>query len=887
MHRSPETRFASLLSARFGLTLAVAVSILLTASIALSPAAHASSSYTAAASGDWASPGTWGGTAPPPAIGSSDFVTIPAGTTVTIGGGTSVSLDGGFLIVRGTLDVAGSLGADSGNLVLTGTLSVSGSSTLSPAAYFDDYGGSIDVLGGGAFSNDGGQLSLQVNTSPCCAYATITVAGGGSFNNAGYVEVVGGGDNYNKITNEGTFNNEAGGTVDVPGGHFYNYLNFDNAPGATFLANDDLQNYGSFVNAGSFQVNGGVESTGSFTNSGSFGLYGTTSTFFSPGPFTNTGTGTVTVFTTLTVGPAPALNQNGGTISVDGGTLTLSNSGGVGTLTNEGSIVVGPSPGSTFDNFGVLYNHADGTLNVGTDGTYVGGVLYNQGQVSNQGSFASGGVENYASITNDYGGRLTVSSPLDYFFNNIGATLTNNQGGTVSIGLADGLNNEGTIDNRGLIMSTGPGSIASDSSYFYNFCPTGSVTAAISDNLLPTNEGCALTFQQYTLPSGQEWGVTVYTLEAATNGATGQLVWVTAGSAHFSGTGNSITAPSLSGQAFSYSVDSPLAYGPDISFNCENAVPLPFSGAYYTCSGTGGSPLTGTTTLQVNFGESYHIPTTASISPGSASTSASDPNGVVFTVTVADGNNGVTLAPNGYLSLSDGGAGGSFGDGYADGPGSYSPGCLYETDSYTSQCQFTYYPNPVGSSTTTVTITADFGGDYAHLGSSAAAAVTVSYTYSVTFAQTGVTDPAATWGVTVDSVHYTGTGPSITVPGLSGTATYSYDSPVPGYLCGSGCTGSVEGGGTVSATYLTPAQAVQQLVGGVNGMNLPQGIANSLDAKLNAASSSLGHGNTQAAINQLDAFINEVNAQAGKAITAAQAQQLVTDAQAIVSAVSS
>ncbi len=83
-----------------------------------------------------------------------------------------------------------------------------------------------------------------------------------------------------------------------------------------------------------------------------------------------------------------------------------------------------------------------------------------------------------------------------------------------------------------------------------------------------------------------------------------------------------------------------------------------------------------------------------------------------------------------------------------------------------------------------------------------------SPTYSVTFDQGGIPNSGATWGVTVGSAHYTGTGPSIAVSGISGTSAYAYDSPVAGsagtrYTCNTGCTGSVSGTGVESAGYST------------------------------------------------------------------------------------
>jgi hypothetical protein len=87
----------------------------------------------------------------------------------------------------------------------------------------------------------------------------------------------------------------------------------------------------------------------------------------------------------------------------------------------------------------------------------------------------------------------------------------------------------------------------------------------------------------------------------------------------------------------------------------------------------------------------------------------------------------------------------------------------------------------------------------------AAASVTAVFTYTVTFKQVGI--PAGvSWGVMVGVTHYTSTTSSITVSGLSGSVSYSYEASVPApgggsYTCVSGCSGSVTGPTTVTATY--------------------------------------------------------------------------------------
>jgi hypothetical protein len=70
----------------------------------------------------------------------------------------------------------------------------------------------------------------------------------------------------------------------------------------------------------------------------------------------------------------------------------------------------------------------------------------------------------------------------------------------------------------------------------------------------------------------------------------------------------------------------------------------------------------------------------------------------------------------------------------------------------------------------------------------------------------------------------------------------------------------------------------------VQSFNLQQGIANSLDAKLEKVLGALNgatSGNTGAVCNQLGAFINETMAQSGHRLTVAQADQLIAAAQQI------
>ena len=86
-----------------------------------------------------------------------------------------------------------------------------------------------------------------------------------------------------------------------------------------------------------------------------------------------------------------------------------------------------------------------------------------------------------------------------------------------------------------------------------------------------------------------------------------------------------------------------------------------------------------------------------------------------------------------------------------------------------------------------------------------------------------------------------------------------------------------------------PKELLSDLIADVIELNLKAGISNSFDAKLSAATAALDDSqdqNDQAAINAMYAFIHAVNAQRSSRLTDAQANALVTAAQAIIQAVS-
>lgn len=94
----------------------------------------------------------------------------------------------------------------------------------------------------------------------------------------------------------------------------------------------------------------------------------------------------------------------------------------------------------------------------------------------------------------------------------------------------------------------------------------------------------------------------------------------------------------------------------------------------------------------------------------------------------------------------------------------------------------------------------------------------------------------------------------------------------------------------MGAFELTTAEAIADLIGDVEDLNLGKGISNSLIAKLDNAHKKLTDGNDRndgAAVNALEAFINQVQAQAGKQIPQADGDSLIAAAQQIINLLAS
>jgi len=82
-----------------------------------------------------------------------------------------------------------------------------------------------------------------------------------------------------------------------------------------------------------------------------------------------------------------------------------------------------------------------------------------------------------------------------------------------------------------------------------------------------------------------------------------------------------------------------------------------------------------------------------------------------------------------------------------------------------------------------------------------------------------------------------------------------------------------------------PADRIENLVATVEGLNLENGISNSLEAELAnvvKARDDVNENSNVAAINNLEAFINEVDAQSGNKISEEEAAYLIALAQEII-----
>jgi DNA/RNA endonuclease G (NUC1) len=178
----------------------------------------------------------------------------------------------------------------------------------------------------------------------------------------------------------------------------------------------------------------------------------------------------------------------------------------------------------------------------------------------------------------------------------------------------------------------------------------------------------------------------------------------------------------------------------------------------------------------------------------------------------------------------------------------------------------------------TVTSTAVVSNVAPIIAAFAGAALLPGETYGATG---GFTDPGAdTWTATVDYGDGSGTR-ALGLAGMTFSLTHLYGAAGTFTVSVMVSDGDATSAGTATVTVITVAQgiaAAQAIVDQLLASHvLNRGNANSLSAKLDAASASLRRGQTKAAVNQLDALQDELEALVrSHRLTVAQADPLGT-----------
>jgi hypothetical protein len=146
--------------------------------------------------------------------------------------------------------------------------------------------------------------------------------------------------------------------------------------------------------------------------------------------------------------------------------------------------------------------------------------------------------------------------------------------------------------------------------------------------------------------------------------------------------------------------------------------------------------------------------------------------------------------------------------------------------------------------------------------------------------------------ITANATSSAGANVSYTAPASDNLSTPTVTcAPASGSFFPSGdttvnCTATDAAGNSTSGSFnvhvTSASQQATNLIDLVN--NLPNAPGGSLNAKLNNILAAINAGQTANACSQLNAFVNEVNAQSGKKISVADANALITAAQAIKTA---
>ena len=379
----------------------------------------------------------------------STTVTDNTGGTVTVGFGSTLDLvganiDGGTLTESGTLDSTGTSSLSNVGITNSGLIeSTGGTLTIDPTV-------AVTLVNSGTLEANGGELDISeavTNNASLQAIddSTLKLISTTVTDNTGGTVTVGPGSTLDLVganIDGGTLTNN--GTLDSTGSSSLSNVGISNtglieSTGGT-LTIDPIAVV-TLVNSGTLEANGGeLDISEAVTNNATLqAIDSSTLKLISTTVTDNTGG-------TVTVGPGSTLDLVGA--NIDGGTLTNN-----GTLDSTGT--------SSLSNVGIsntgLIESTGGTLTI--DPT-VAVTLVNSGTLEANG----GELDISEAVTNNASLQAIDDSTLKL----ISTTVTDNTGGTVTVGLGSTLDlvganvDGGTLGNAGQINVSGTGNALHD-----------------------------------------------------------------------------------------------------------------------------------------------------------------------------------------------------------------------------------------------------------------------------------------------------------------------------------------------------------------------------------------------------------------------------------------
>jgi hypothetical protein len=356
---------------------------------------------------------------------------------------------------------------------------------------------------------------------------------------------------------------------------------------------------------------------------------------------------------------------------------------------------------------------------------------------------------------------------------------------------------------------------------------SGTVSGAGSTTITFTQSTYSYTWYESGLPSGTMWGITI--------GITTQ--WSSSTSLTWSG---------LSGTN-SWSVDAPSGYTANPSSGTVSgagSTTITFTGIPQIQVSINPQPTSGTAPLQVtlyaswwgapsgstysytiNWGDGSTTSSSTTSTTGTFTHTYSSAGTYTITMTVSapgaqTGSASATVTVYAPLTISSFSANPtsgiapltvSFSGSWSGGSGGYSWTLSFgdgqSTSGSGSSVSTSHTYSSAGTYTATLTVTDSAGHTTSQ---SVTITVSSSSTYSVTFTETGLPTGTTWWAQVGGTTKYAGAGQSITFNGLSGSQSWSVESPVTYYNKYTGQTyyyyahpssGTVSSGGTISITY--------------------------------------------------------------------------------------